>query len=229
MKEKFKVSRKTIIGICIGVFIATALVSVVCLAKFILKHDGGNKKRHICMVKLMRPPPPPKIQKKPPEPEIKEEKVIEPEPQEQPEETEQTDNESPPGDELGLDADGTAGSDGFGLKAKKGGRSLLAGDFGNESLLRKYSWYTRIIKNALRKRIEKLLKEDDDFPEGEFEAGVTIALDRKGIVVDFNIYKSSGNETWDKTVEQAMKFARISEPPPAGMPKTIKLKINSKG
>ena len=229
MKEKSKTSKKALIGICISVFIAVVLVSAVCLARFIFKYDGGNKKRHVCMVKLMRPPPPPKILEKPPEPEIEKEKIIEPEPQEQPEETDRTDNEPPPGDELGLDADGSAGSDGFGLKAKKGGRSLLAGDFGNESLLRKYSWYTRIIKDALRKRIEKILKEEDDFPEGEFEAGVTIALDRKGIVVDFNIYKSSGNETWDEAVEQAMKFARINEPPPAGMPKTIKLKINSKG
>jgi hypothetical protein len=33
----------------------------------------------------------------------------------------------------------------------------------------------------------------------------------------------------DQTVKEALKVTRISEPPPEGMPKAMKIKISSKG
>ncbi|WP_052700215.1 hypothetical protein [Methylocucumis oryzae] len=92
----------------------------------------------LAKVNSIAPPPPPKVEK-PPEPEVKNE-VEQPEPE--PEEPlPDVADEPPPGD-LGLDAEGTAGSDGFGLAARKGGRGLLGGGGGGDP----YAWYGGLIK-----------------------------------------------------------------------------------
>lgn len=113
--------RLLIMGIACLVFVCL-LVSGFFLFKMLLEGDQGRKKRQVQRITLVKPPPPEKIKEKPPEPEIKkEEKIVEPEPKEVPEETEDSaKDEPPPGDDLGLDSDGTGGSDGFGLAAKKG-------------------------------------------------------------------------------------------------------------
>jgi TonB family protein len=54
-------------------------------------------------------------------------------------------------------------------------------------------------------------------------------LDEGGRVVNYSLYGSSGNDTMDQTVKEALKVTRISEPPPEGMPKAMKIKISSKG
>ena len=184
------------------------------------------------MVTLMKPPPPPKIKEKPPEPEVeKKEEIIEPEQQEpEPEPMEdQANDEPPPGNELGLDADGAGGSDGFGLKAKKGGRSLIGGKYSDSSLMRRYAWYTRIIQEELRKRINKYMEGNGGVPDGNLKAIVQISLDKEGNVLDFLIEGSSGNDHMDEALKKTLALAKISEPPPQGMPKTLKLKISSKG
>ena len=91
-----------------------------------IKDKPEKKERKIQAISLTKPPPPPppppKVEK-PPEPEP-EEKIEQPEPE--PEDIPDVADEPPPGD-LGLDAEGTAGSDGFGLAARKGGRGLFGG------------------------------------------------------------------------------------------------------
>lgn len=181
---------------------------------------------------LIKPPPPPKIKEKPPEPEIKkEEEIIEPEVEELPPEDmdDQAQDDVPPGDELGLDADGSAGSDAFGLKAKKGGRALIGGPFGSHSLLRKYAWYTQIIQTEIRKKVDDHMERNGGLPKGELQALVQLVLDDAGNIVSYRLYRSSGNRDMDAAVEEALRLTQISEPPPAGMPRQMKVKISSKG
>ena len=61
--------------------------------------------------------------------------------------------DAPPGDELGLDAEGGAGSDGFGLRAKKGGRGLIGGGDRNR-------WYEGQVQRDLFLSEEQLAQSD---------------------------------------------------------------------
>lgn len=207
--------------LCIGFFTVKALMS----------DDSQKRKRMIQSVKLIKPPPPPKIKEKPPEPEIKKEEIIEPEIEEQkpPEDDlSDQDNNEPESSELGIDGEGSAGSDGFGLKAKKGGRALIGGGSGR-SLLRKYSWYTRIIQEDINRLLKKILGQNKEIPGGNFKSFVRIKIDESGNILNCEIFKSSGNMRIDKAIRTAMRKTKISRPPPSGMPREMKLKICLQG
>ncbi|MEW6664908.1 MAG: TonB family protein [Thermodesulfobacteriota bacterium] len=209
-------------------FVALALVAV----KLLTTDDSRAKRQAIQTVTLLKPPPPPPPVQKPPEPEVKKEEIIEPEPEKaKPEESKsQSEDDRPAGDQLGLDADGAAGADGFGLVGKKGGRALLAGDGGGEqSLLRKYAWYTQILQEEIRNRVRKRLDDGGGIPKGKLHAVVRIVMDERGGIASFEIVGSSGNHKMDDAVKETLASARIQEPPPAGMPKAMKLKISSQG
>ena len=87
-----------------------------------MKKDPEQKRQVAQQVQLIRPPPPPPEQPPPPPP-PPEEKIEEPLPQETPEDAPPDD--AAPQEQLGLDTEGVAGSDGFGLAARKGGRDLV--------------------------------------------------------------------------------------------------------
>src|SRR5262245_46208573 len=105
-----------------------------------MQDKKDEPKRQVAqVVKLIRPPPPPP---EPPPPPPPEEKIEEPLPQETPEDTPPDD--APPAEQLGLDAAGVAGSDGFGLAARKGGRELGSGSGAI------FGWYTGRLKDAIQ-------------------------------------------------------------------------------
>lgn len=148
-------------------------------------------------------------------------------------------NNAPVGNALGLDAEGTAGSDGFGLVGRKGGRSILAGrggsggigggGFGKQSLLNKYSWYTQIVKAEVSKKIRKYLDANGGIPRGKLKATIQLRVDDTGAVVGWQIVGSSGNDEMDNAVKKCADDMRISEPPPEGMPRTMIIRVTSQG
>jgi TonB family protein len=198
--------------------------------KLLISDDGSKRKRQIQMVTLLKPPPPPEIEEEPPEPEIKEEEILEPEPEETHNEiSDEAEGDQEAGDELGLDAEGVAGSDGFGLIAKKGGAALIGGGSGNSGLLRKYAWYTQMIQERIRENLQKELDKEGGVPEGNLEATVRIVLDEEGRITSFKIVGSSGSHEMDNAIDTALKLVNVDEPPPDGMPRAIKVKVSSKG
>ena len=128
------------------------------VVKIVLSDDGPRKKSSVTTVTLLKPPPPVAMKEKPPEPEpikeMKKEEIIDPGPKNEQQNADNQDN-TPAGDKLGLDADGKAGGDAFGLVGKKGGRNLLAGGdgLGRLSLLNKFAWYTKIVETEVRKKV----------------------------------------------------------------------------
>src|SRR5512134_2417325 len=107
---------KLIAGIVLG---AVGLGIVAGAARAILSDKPAPAKMVVQEVKILRAPPPPPPEEPPPPP-PEEVDVPEPEPQPEP-----TPSDEPPPGELGLDAEGAAGSDGFGLAARPGGRDLV--------------------------------------------------------------------------------------------------------
>ncbi|MFH0725685.1 MAG: TonB family protein [Pseudomonadota bacterium] len=217
----------TLVLICVAVFAVKLLVS----------DDGQKRKKQIQMVTILTPPPPPppKIKEKLPEPEVvKKEEIVEPkekEPEPEPVEDQQAKDEPPPGQDLGIDGEGGDGSDGFGLAARKGGRSLIGGSSGggSRSLMIKYAWYTSLIQEELRKKLNKCFEENGGIPSGNPKAVVQITLSEEGNILACELQNSSGDSHMDHAVQTSFKTAKISEPPPTDMPRTIKLKISARG
>ena len=206
------------------------------IVKVAMSDTVPRKKNTVATVTLMKPPPV-VIKEKPPEPEPvketqKKEDIIDPEQKNESPATPNADNDNTPaGDKLGLDAEGGAGNDAFGLVGKKGGRSLLAGGngMGAISLLNKYAGYTQIVTTTIRKKVMKSLDEEGGIPKGKLQAVVRLSVDSDGAVVGFRIIGSSGNNRMDEVVLRTLGSIKISEPPPNGMPRTMDIRITSQG
>lgn len=227
--------KQSISWILIAVFILLAVAGAY-IVKTIMSGSEPRKKDPIATVTLLKPPPPPVIKEKPPEPEQvkeipKKEEIIAPEVNES--QTPQNDNQdnTPAGDSLGVDAEGGAGGDSFGLVGKKGGRSLLAGGSGagKFSLLTKFTGYTQIVTTELRKKVMKHLDDEGGIPKGKLQAVVRLSVDLDGKVIDYRIIGSSGNTKMDEAIIDSLHSLRISEPPPEGMPRTMNIRIISQG
>jgi protein TonB len=166
------------------------------------------------VVKIIRPPP----DVPPPPPPPPEEKVEEPLPQDTPE-PEPTD-EAPPGAELGLDADGVAGGDAFGLAARRGGADIIGGGGGAA-----FAWYTGLIKDG----ILDALSEDERVRKGNYKLTVRVWLAPDGRVERIALVDSTGNAQLDAAVEQALgRMNRVREAPPLEMPQPVTLRIVSR-
>src|ERR1700722_13074285 len=125
-----------------GVVVVLVFVGgVLFIRSFLGGAKGGQQPKVVQEVHLIRPPPPPPPEEKPPPPPPPEEKVITPQAQPKPDPT--PDNHPPPSQNLGLDAEGGAGGDAFGLVGNKGGRDLL-GSGGSAG-----AWDSGVLKNAV--------------------------------------------------------------------------------
>ncbi|MEW6380250.1 MAG: TonB family protein [bacterium] len=232
VQSKQKPLQSSVVGIAASI-VFLILIGLIIFAVRSIDY-GPTRKRQVQTVHLMRddPPPQPKPVEKPPEPVIEQpQEVIEQPPETPPPDQtaeDQSQNDQTARDNLGVDAEGGAGADGFGLVGKKGGRPLLIGGDGSSgggcSPLRKYAWYTRKIEMEIKKR---LMFQGNNLPSDDLHVLVKITLDEQGSITDYSIYDSSGNDRLDEAVELAMKQTQsVSEPPPEGMPRTVKLRIS---
>ncbi len=216
-KKPFKAYLPAIIG---GLFL---LGSIVMIVRFIvnIETEPAKRERKIQTITLTPPPPPPppppKMETIPePEPEPQQiEEQVEPEPEDIPDVA----DEAPPGD-LGLDAEGTAGSDGFGLAARKGGKGLFGGGAGSP-----FAWYGNIIKND----ILDLLSEREELRKQGYTAIVKLWVNPDGSVSRFELARGSNDADIDDLLTSLInKYKKVDEIPPPGMGQPIKLKITSR-
>lgn len=186
-----------------------------------MENKPAKKERKVQMISLDKPPPPPppppKVEK-PPEPELKEE--LHEEVEQEPEDLPDVSDEPPPGD-LGLDAEGSAGSDGFGLAARKGGKGLLGNGAGGDP----YAWYGAIIKND----ILDILSEREELRRKGYTAVIKMWIDTDGSIKRFELARGSNDSEIDDLLNQLLsKYRRVNEPLPPGMEQPIRLKITSR-
>ena len=169
--------------------------------------------QQISLVVPPPPPPPPEIEQ-PPEP-VEEIEIPEPEPEPV---ADSADDEPPPGEDLGLDADGVAGSDGFGLKARKGGRSLIGGGDLNK-------WYAGLVQKDLQSALAAI----DEIRKGRYTVVLNIWLSRDGVIEDSELVRGSGDAAIDQALASALNSGvRVSRQPPDDLPQPIKLRITSR-
>ena len=224
-----------------GVIGLAFLAAVGFVIKVMLTNVGPRKKEQISTVTLLKPPPPPDVKEKPPEPEVPKEapkQTIEtpvdtPQPQEA---QDQPQDNTPAGSELGVEGEGGAGSDAFGLRGGiKGGRSITLGGGGGKgglnrlSLLTRYGGYVAKMQEEIKSRVRKTLDQNGGIPKGKLHALVKISLDGQGRVLTSQIVNSSGDDRVDEAIRTTLRGLKLSEPPPEGMPSGMTLKISSQG
>lgn len=176
----------------------------------ILNAGGPHTKKTIQQISLIQPPPPPpppKVEKPPEPPPVKEEvKLNEPPP-------EKNDEAPPPGKDLGVDAEGGAGGDSFGLVGRKGGRDLLGGG--------RFGWYGNLVKAG----VYEALMRDDSARKMTYSVVVKLWLDAQGQIQRLELEHSTGDPAVDASIKKLLPGVRIAEAPPADLPQPIKVRI----
>ncbi|MEW6039220.1 MAG: energy transducer TonB [Pseudomonadota bacterium] len=168
-------------------------------------------------VKLIDEPPPPETpepepMEEPPESEIQEEVVEEP-----------AEAEAATDDQLGIDEEGGAGADSFGLRAKKGGKDLLQSEpSGHRG--RTFLAYG----GTLASQLERRLMIDSKLRDKHYVAVVRVWISPAGKISQCEIEQSSGSrETDARIVELVSSFTGPLAAPPDGMPQPIRIRIRS--
>ncbi|GAC1459755.1 MAG: hypothetical protein PVS2B3_13250 [Steroidobacteraceae bacterium] len=195
-----------------GLTATTLGVGAVALVRNLLHSTPGAPKVLVQEIHLIRPPPPPDLPPPPPPPE---EKVDIPDPQ-KPDPT--PSNEPPPGEQLGLDAAGSAGGDAFGLAARAGGRDLLAS--GGSAL----AWYGNLLRNEILER----LGADRQARGGQYSVIARVWVRSDGTVERVHLAASTGNRERDRAIEADLAGIRVSQGPPADMPQPISVRIGTR-
>jgi TonB family protein len=210
-----------------GIVLSLAVAVGVYLLKDLFEKPPSTKRTVQQVTVVQPPPPPPPPVQKPPEPEIKEEKIDEPKPEPEPEKEPEPAPESsdePPGDQLGVDGEGGAGSDAFGLAARKGGRSLLGGSSG--SLIH---WYGGQIKRVLEGELHTLLA-DTHARKTSYAVVLNIWIGPEGRLSRVELSGGSGKPEVDQALREALPKLRLEmqKPPPQGMPQPVKIRLNAR-
>ena len=205
--------------VAIGVGLILVVMLVVYVFRDAFQKPVSTKKQvqQITVLQPPPPPPPPPPEQKPPEPEIKEEKIEQPEePEPEPEQAE----EPPPGDNLGVDGEGGAGSDSFGLVGKKGGHGLIGG--GGNAIV----YYGQQIQRQLADALQRSL--NDKVKSQKFSAIASVWIAADGRVTRAELSGSSGQVDVDDALKSALSGMRLTlKAPPENMPQPLKIRIRS--
>ena len=193
-----------------GVGILLALLLVLWWARYMMATKPKTVREVPQIVQLIRPPP----QETPPPPPP--EKVEEPLPQDQPDPTPVPDQAA---EQLGLDAEGTAGGDAFGLAARHGGADLL----GTGSAI--FGHYTSLLTGAIQDK----LSENDKLRRGSYSVAMRIWVSNDGSIERALLVQGTGKRELDTAIELATRQVRLNETPPLEMPQPITLRIISRG
>ncbi|HYA41408.1 MAG TPA: TonB family protein [Syntrophobacteraceae bacterium] len=232
MKQSNKKSSPKTIWVVSGCMALLLLVGGAFMAKLVMSDVGPVRKMRISTVSLV-PPPLPVVKEKVPEPEqqIKKDKmkeqIIDCGPDKTRPDNPDKPDEKPVGKQLGLDAEGTAGSDAFGLIGNKGGAGLIgSGDGGGSAFGR----YGRVIEDDLNRKVKKRLEASGGIPKGSLKLLAQIDVDPQGKIIRFRIFSSSGDPRLDSAVRDTLKHdGVISQAPPEGMPRGVNIRISSQG
>lgn len=204
-----------------GVLVAAGFL--LALIFLVRKFIGGEapKKPSVQQVAILRqpPPPPPKPPEKPPEPpKIKEEIKLD-EPKLKPDEPKPADDKPASDKPLGLDADGAAGTDGFGLGSNRSGRDITTIGSGSGGSGRYFT-------GLLQRNFFEALARNRKFPQNEFSVVVRIWLADDGHVKRTEIVDGSGNVEIDQMIQTTLaEMAPLREVPPSGL-RQMQLRLN---
>jgi protein TonB len=200
-------------GVLAGLLLVGAMVWFV---RDFMSHKTEKPTRAVQNITVIRPPPPPPPEETPPPPppEKMQEQIQQNEPEPTPD-----NSPAPPQQALGLDAEGNAGDDGFGLAARKGGSDIVGG--GGAA----FAWYTGKLKDEVTDR----LSNDAKLRGKKYSIGVRIWLEADGRIRDVKMTSGTGSRELDSAISSDIAaLGRLSASPPIEMPQPISLQIVSR-
>jgi len=210
MTDKRK-KRRLVSGIAATACGILLLLGFVLFVHAMLASKSTKPDRKVQFVQIIRPPPPPPPDQPPPPPPEKTEVL----PKEVPEPT--PDQTPAPSESLGLDAEGSAGSDAFGLAARRGGSDLIGG-----TGTAPFAWYTNRISEVIKDR----LAAAPCTKSAKGSLTVHVLLEADGRVKQIKLATTTGNPKTDECIDTALaSITRMSDPVPPGMPEQVNLKI----
>jgi protein TonB len=213
--SKKRTQRRLISRLGGAVFALLLIASFIWFVRTMMLSKSSKPERQVQVVQIIKPPPPPPPDQPPPPPP---EKTEEPLPQDQPEPT--PSDEPPPNEPMGLDAEGSAGGDAFGLAARRGGSDLIGGN-GSAA----FAWYTNRLKDAVIDR----LASDPSLGSKKFSISVRVWIAADGRVQQVKLATTTGNAEIDQRIERALStLSGLSDAPPLEMPQPVSLKIVSR-
>ena len=194
------------------------LLMIVGFVWFVHTMMGAKSKkpdRQVQIVQVIRPPLLPPDQPPPPPPE----KTDQPLPKDEPEPA--PDSTPAPADQpLGIDAQGSAGGDAFGLAARRGGSDLVGGT-GSAP----FAWYTSRITDAIRERLASV----PCARSAKGSLSIHLLMDVDGRFKQVQLATTTGNAQVDQCIDNALvSMPRMSDPLPPGMPEQVNIKIVSR-
>lgn len=214
------IGRKIVFGLVL--VLAAGLIGL--MAWQMMAGTKSTKKQNpqnITMIKPLPPPPPPPPPKEKP-PEVKKEEVkVEEKKVEQPKDDQQQPESKP----LGVDADGSAGGDDFGLQANRGGRDIttLGGD--NAGSRNRQGYYAGIVQ----RHIQDALQRDKRLRGQEYRAVVHVWFREDGTVQRSQVVGSSGKPETDTSIVAALaESPPLRESLPGDLPQPVKLRVTSR-
>ena len=224
MNRAAKARRRKVLVTSVSVLAAVAFLALLAWSIYKMASGGaGVKKPGPQQVAILRqpPPPPPKPPEKPPEPpKVKDEVKVDQPKEPEPKPADRPDDPKPAADKpLGVDADGAAGSDGFGLAANRGGRDLLTTGSGGGGTGRYFT-------GLLQRNFFEALARNRKAPQSEFSVVVSILLGDDGRVQRADIVTSSGNPEIDSLIQSTLTdMPALRELPPSNM-RQVQLRLN---
>ena len=203
--------------------LAVALVAgaFLLLRSFLARPAGKGSGVHQIALINQPPPPPPKPPEKQPEPpKVKDEVKLDP-PKAEPKADEPKPADDKPASDkpLGVDADGGAGSDGFGLASSRGGRDLLSTGGGGGA-----AYYSGLLQRQFFEALSRNRKVLRD----EFRIVVKIWIADDGRVTKADIVSGSGNAQVDETIQLTLlEMPALHDVPPSSM-RPIQLRLSNR-
>jgi TonB family protein len=192
---------------------AVVIVGIVVVAK--LASSGGSSKHDTLTLVSIAPPPPPPVMTPPPPPPQQEEQKIE-----EPMIKEDQPKEAPPKDEppLGTGIKGPGG-DNFGLGSGSGNGRIGGGDGS------KWGWYA----SQVQSRIQQALQQNRKTRTASMSVNVRVWADPNGRISRAQLAGSTGDPSLDNALrDEVLTGLQLPEPPPAGMPAPITLRVTAK-
>lgn len=209
-----------------GLFLLLFTAGVVMMVQAFIEKGDKPERPRVQQISLVKPPPP-KEPPKPPEPEkieeTKQEEVKLEEAQPTPEE-QAADDGPPPGEQLGLDAEGGAGGDAFGLAARKGGRDITTLGTGGGGGDRQ-AWYARLIA----RHFEDGLRRAKGLNGSSYNVQLNVWFDEAGRVRQVRLARGSGDGEVDRLIqEEVHNLPPLREVLPDDLPQPVRIRVASR-
>jgi hypothetical protein len=209
-------------NLAIGLVVLGLLAAVALMLVKFLSAPAGKPKgvQNVALIK-QPPPPPPKPPEKPPEPpKVKEEvKIDQPKDVPKPDEPKAADEKPAADKPLGVDAEGSAGSDGFGLAANRGGRDLLTTGGGGSG-----AYYSGL----LQRHFFEALTRNRRVLKDEFRVVVKVWFGDDGRVQKAEVVAGSGSAQVDDLIQLTLlDMSPLRDVPPASM-RPIQVRLSNR-